>query len=355
VCGLISIAVFGALDRALHPHFKEMVVKPHRLDWQLPAQVAALVLAVLLVACRRRLTGGTVAAALCVILAAERGVEAIGTYPTWENRAFFPPLEVFDRIPRKAPERTAPYGYLLVPNVSALYEIEDVRGYGPMTLGSLADTYPLWCLELPIWFNRIDDVFRPFLAFLNVRYALVPAAVSPSGSWRTLSEGDGIRVLENPAALPRAFLPAAVRFEPVRERRLEALSQIADYGAEGIVGAAGPAGLIENGGGEVRVTSYSGQDMTLRIRTNGPAIVGTSMPAWPGWKLKLDGQRAPLLSYNHAFVGFRVSGGEHEARLFYLPDGFLRGAAVSGATAILGVILMWRRRRVVKWLPVSSR
>jgi hypothetical protein len=355
VFGLVSIAVFVAMDHWLRPHFTEMAVKPHRLDWQLPAQVTALALAVLLVAFRRRLTGRTVAAGLCLILAAERGVEAIDTYPTWENRAFFPPLRVFDDMRRGTPERTAPYGYLLVPNVSALYEIEDVRGYGPMTLGTLADTYPLWCVELPIWFNRIDDVFRPFLAFLNVRYALVPTSVAPSGSWRSLAEGDGIRVLENPEALPRAFLPATVRFEPDGKRQMEELSRIGDYGAEGIVGSAGPAGLIENGGGEVRMTSYSGQDMTLRVRAKSPAIVGTSIPAWPGWKLKVDGQRAPLLSYNHAFVGFRVPEGEHEARLFYLPDGFLRGAAISFATALAGAVLVWRRRRAAKWLPVSSR
>jgi hypothetical protein len=333
----------------------EMVVKPHRLDWQMPAQVAALALAVILVAFRRRIGGTAVGAGLCLILVAERGVEAIGTYPTWENRAFFPPLRVFDDIRREAPERTAPYGYLLVPNVSALYEIEDVRGYGPMTLLPLAETYPLWCVDQLVWFNRIDDVARPFLAFLNVRYALVLPTMAPSGNWRSLAEGDGIRLLENPAALPRAFMPAAVRFEPNGKGRVEALSRIADYAAEGIVGAPGPPGLIENGDGDVQITSYSGQEMSLRIRAASPAIVGTSIPAWPGWKLKIDGRAAPLLSYNHAFVGFGIREGEHEARLYYLPDGFLRGAAISGATILLGAVLVWRRRRAAKWLPVSSR
>ncbi len=355
ICGLASISVFVWLNQALRPHFVEMVAKPQRLEWQMPAQVAAIALGVLLVALRRRLGAATIGVGLCLILVAERGVEAIGTYPTWQNSAFFPPLRVFDGIRRALPERTAPFGYLLVPNVSALYEIEDVRGYGPMTLLPLAETYPLWCVELPAWFNRIDDVYRPFLTFLNVRYALVPRSMAASGGWRSLGEGDGVRLLENPATLPRAFLPAAVRFEPNGSNRVEALARISDYGAEGIVGAAGPAGLIENGGGEVRVTGYSGQEMSLRIRTRSPAIVGTSIPAWPGWKLKIDGQTSPLLSYNHAFVGFRVSEGEHEARLYYLPDGFLRGAAISGATILLGAVLVWRRRRAAKWLPVSAR
>src|SRR5262249_20246675 len=92
ICGLASIARSVGLNQPLRPHFVEMVASPHRLEGQLPAQVGAIALAVILVALRPRLGGATVAAGLCLILVAERGVEAIGTYPTWDNRTFFPPL-----------------------------------------------------------------------------------------------------------------------------------------------------------------------------------------------------------------------------------------------------------------------
>ena len=85
--------------------------------------------------------------------------------------------------------------------------------------------------------------------------------------------------------------------------------------------------------------------MSLHVEARDEAIVATSIPAWPGWKLTLDGGRAPLLPYNHAFLAFRVPPGTHEARLFYLPDGFLYGAAISLATLVLsGALLVGRRR-----------
>ena len=64
------------------------------------------------------------------------------------------------------------------------------------------------------------------------------------------------------------------------------------------------------------------------------------MTAWPGWKLSIDGRRAPLLSYNHAFVGFRVPAGRHEAVLRYLPDSFLAGAAISLASLAAALLLL---------------
>jgi uncharacterized membrane protein YfhO len=69
--------------------------------------------------------------------------------------------------------------------------------------------------------------------------------------------------------------------------------------------------------------------------------------AWPGWKLAVDGANAALLSYNHAFLGFRVSAGLHTAVLCYRPDSFVLGAAVSAMTLLLGVVLFARAGRAV--------
>src|SRR5690349_8639592 len=70
------------------------------------------------------------------------------------------------------PYRVAGIGNALVPNVSAVYGIEDVRAYEAMTLSRLRDTFPLWCVPQGVWFNRVDDATRPFLSFLNVRWLL---------------------------------------------------------------------------------------------------------------------------------------------------------------------------------------
>jgi uncharacterized membrane protein YfhO len=103
--------------------------------------------------------------------------------------------------------------------------------------------------------------------------------------------------------------------------------------------------VVASGLADVRITRYAGRDVRLEIETRDRALVGTSIPRWPGWKLTLDGRKAPLLGYNHAFLGFRVPPGRHTASLEFRPDGFARGAAVSGATLALSLFLLALGRR----------
>jgi len=336
--------VLVAVYRFVRPQLMAMVVEsPGRRHLLL--QLGPLLLAAVLALALRRAGGPVVALAVLLVFVTDRAVETGAICPTFEARAFYPPLPVLDGIPRRAPERVVASGVLFEPDASALYGVEDARAYGAMTLGSLRETYPLWCVDQPVWFNRVDDVTRPFLSFLNVRYAVVPVAAPAVPGWKELGEGSGVRLLENPGALPRAFVPRRLRFEADASRQNEALASIEDFGEEGIVGTGGPDAGSANGEAAVRIDGYSGQEMSLHVEARGTAIVATSIPAWPGWKLTLDGVRAPLLPYNRAFLGFRVPPGTHAAHLFYLPDGFLRGAAVSIGTLILSGWLLARRGR----------
>jgi uncharacterized membrane protein YfhO len=95
--------------------------------------------------------------------------------------------------------------------------------------------------------------------------------------------------------------------------------------------------------------------MELAVDARSAALVATSMTAWPGWKLAVDGEKAPLLSYNHAFLAFRVTPGRHTAVLRYLPDSFLAGAAVSAATALFcaALFVLDRRRDPRRRMPTT--
>ena len=52
----------------------------------------------------------------------------------------------------------------------------------------------------------------PFLSFLNVRYAIVPAGYRVPPGWHRLAGEPGVELLENERVLPRAFAPKAVYF-----------------------------------------------------------------------------------------------------------------------------------------------
>jgi hypothetical protein len=293
---------------------------------------------------------GPVLAFALLLLLVERRLESGRLYPTFPNRAFYPPLAVLDPIPRAAPYRFTAVGFNFVPNVSALYELEDVRGYEAMTFQPLVDTFPLWCVPQPVWFNRVDDPTTPFLAFLNVRWVLAPDGWNPPRGWKHLSAGDGMRLFQNPDALARVFAPRKVREIAGEAGQRDALGSISDFADQGIVGkeTSGPdAGWRENGAADVRIDSYQPQRLDVSVDARSAAIVGTSIPRWPGWKLEIDGRRAPTVPYNRAFLGFAVEPGRHRAVLRYRPDGFVAGSAISGATAAacLAAMLATRRRR----------
>ncbi len=308
-------------------------------------QVVPLVAGIALAAALGRRRNKLVLPALLVLLAGSRVLEEGATHPTMAAKAFYPRFPVLDAVPRGSGERIAGVGNALIPNTASVYGLDDVRGYEAMTLRRFHETFPLWCVEQPVWFNRIDDPTRPFLAFLAARWVLAEAGFPPPPGWTTRAEGAGLRLLENPGALPLAFAPRRYRSEPEPARRLQALGSIENFGERGIV-EDGPAGdWIENGEASVVIASASAGLLDLRIDARSPALVAASLPAWPGWRAEVDGSRTGVLTYNHAFLAVRVPAGRHHLALRYSPDGFRYGAAVSLATLAAGAVILRRSRR----------
>src|SRR5207253_4699024 len=211
---LATAAVVGLLFLQARPMLLRLDVEKSFLQSRLLFQLVPLALFALSVAVglARLRFGRLLPAVALVLLVAERGAEAGGVYPTFPSRTFYPDLEVLRPIPRDAPWRFTAVGFTFVPNVSALYELEDVRGYEAMTFAPLVETFSLWCVPQPIWFNRVEDPTRPFLSYLNVRWVLAPEDRSMPPGWIERAAGDGTRLFENPRALSRAFAPRSVRY-----------------------------------------------------------------------------------------------------------------------------------------------
>ena len=113
---------------------------------------------------------------------------------------FYPRFGVLEAIPADPAFRMAGVGRALIPNASAVYGLDDVRGYEAMTLRRFYETYPLWCVPQPVWFNRVDDPKRPFLAFLGARWILTEAGTEAPTGWSLRAEGSGLRSFKNSRA-----------------------------------------------------------------------------------------------------------------------------------------------------------
>ena len=294
-------------------------------------------------------------AAILLLLLAQRTAEMGNFYPTQPARLFYPHIAVFDRLPKGGPPyRITALGHVFVPNMATMYEVEDVRGYQAMTLERMRIAQDLFSVAQPVWYNRVDDLTRPFLSALNVRFALAPTGTPAPDGWRRIDGQPGVEVFENLRVLPRAWLPRRVIISdnaPFGEMASET-----DFAQRGWLEI--PRSLRsdeENAAGTVSIhpRGYNAFRIDAALDRNGWVFVSQS--AWKGWRATVDGNRVNVRRADGTLLGIAVPRGRHRIELRYLPNAFVNGAWVSGGTALLlvaGVILSRvRRRRISSCLP----
>ncbi len=174
----------------------------------------------------------------------------------WPPSTFYPRFDVLEAIPADPAYRMAGVGRALIPNASAVYGLDDVRGYEAMTLRRFHETYPLWCVPQPVWFNRVDDPKRPFLSFLAARWILTEAGTEAPAGWPVRAEGAGLRLSRTPAPCRAPSRRQFTRSEPDAGRRLALLGAVNDFGERGVL-EDGPASewTSERDGGGRRSSS----------------------------------------------------------------------------------------------------
>jgi len=297
------------------------------------------------------------AVAALLLLLAQRRVEMDGLFPAQPQSAFYPPVPPIERmVADPGLFRVVGQGFALVPGTSTHHRLEDVRGYQALNFLRLYEVSELWSTRQPVWFNRVDDLERPFLDFLGVRYALTGPApgvgAAPAG-WELLADLPNARLLRNLEELPRATVPPRVRRVPHGVRAREEMAVAAELASVAWIeeeGDARPPETVEeaNGRGRVGIERRGTGAYRLEADLERESWVVVAVTAWKGWRARSGGVELPQAFANHAFLGLRVPAGRSEIDLVYLPRGFVVGRAVSlGTLALLvavGGILLLRRR-----------
>jgi hypothetical protein len=329
----------GAAFLIARPIFDARELSPRFLWTNLAFEVAPLIALALAWLAFRPATS-RVATAAIVLLVGQRFLEMSGTYPTLPSARLAPDLPTLSALPLGSDSsRIAATADTFRPNAAALYGVEDVRGYESLVLDRFADTFPLWSRAQPASFNRVDELSRPFLCFLNVRYAFgEPGAPAPAG-WLEQARGPELAIFANPAALPRAFVPRALRRVP---DAVAAMASAADFGETAFLAGDGPE--EKNGAATLGVREV-GPDLVVSASASSRVFIATSVPHWPGWVVESEGRRLPVETVNHAFVGFWVEPGEHTVRLRYRPRSWMLGIGsfLVGLAAVAALAATWRR------------
>lgn len=282
------------------------------------------------------------------LLLAQRTIQDGGIYPAEPACEFYPRVPIVRHM-QKDPDifRMAGLHYAFLPDAAALYGLEDARGYEAMTFKRLFETYFLWSVHGVAASNNIPDKTRPFLSFLNVKYAIGSLDAQPDDQWKLVLQDRQSRLFENTRVMPRAFVPSWIRYEQTGDNVIFRMSQATDFSERAwIETRVYPPHDIANGPGTL-VTRREGTGFVIDATMERDGWIVISETAWKGWRAYVDGERSRLHYANHAFLGVFVPKGRHTVRVVYVPEMFTRGRNVTLLTiAGLVVFFVMRRRRL---------
>jgi hypothetical protein len=312
------------------------------------AEVAPLALAVIIVLFVRN--RHAIAPSLLALILLQRTLSDGALVPANDPRIAFPPIALFRPVQSiREPFRVVATGPALFPNTATMYGLEDARVMSAMSLAVMIETFPAWCRRGGYGFNQIDDLTRPMLSMLNIRFAVVRQSDAIPDGWRDVVIDHGSRLIENMRVLPRAFVPRTVRIGVSNE--VEDMSAATDFANVAWLDVAGVAHDAANGPGSVTIRRRNlGFHIDAMMEREGFVVI--SEAAWRGWRAYIDERPAKIIRANHAFLGVFVPAGKHAIRLTYLPQSFVVGRVITFVTlamiAVAMMLLIWMQRRSVR-------
>jgi hypothetical protein len=222
-------------------------------------------------------------------IAAELFVLNSGFNALVDGRYFRPPLPIVSALRAHAPQepfRIVGHDWVFLPNASAQYGLEDIRGSDPMVSANYEGYLQRFTArEEGTDVRRVIDVDRQELDFLNVRFLLAEPDAAFAGRWRLLYRGSDGSLFENTRAAPRFF------------------------GAE-----------------VLDIEHPDPMHFHLKVFARQPTVLRSSQPA-AGWRVRINGRRAQALE--GAFLSFAVPAGTSTVDVIYWPASFYASLVVA--------------------------
>jgi hypothetical protein len=339
-----ALAVLAVVSIAVMPRELRMGVEPKLIAESMTIELGALAVIAFLIL--RNVHAATAFVVVFALLLLQRAGEDGCIYPAIDRKAFYPQIPLISAMKRDVPFRIVGVEGELRPNSAALYGLEDARGYEAMTFEPYVGTFPLWSEAQGVSFNRVSRLDRPFLSFLNVRYAIAHLDTPIPKGWKLVLQDRASRLLENERVLPRVFAPRRIAYvrDPISvENQMPSENDFRNRAWVEIPNE--EPHEADNAQATLTTTRIRrGYSIDATLDRDGWLVISDS--AWKGWRAYVDGARVSIHMANRAFIGIFVPAGRHRVKVVYLPQACVTGRAISfGTLLLLLAAFSWRRLR----------
>ena len=143
----------------------------------------------------------------------------------------------------------------------------------------------------------------------------------------------GREVIENPDALPRAYLSASYRVVSQDEAFAQLRDGAVDFQRQVLLERApGFPTLSQAPIQAAEITGYAPERVVVEVVSPGPALLVLSDSYHPGWRATVDGQPVEILRANGLYRAVEISEGSHEVVFEYVPGRLRLGGVLSLAS-----------------------
>jgi hypothetical protein len=254
-------------------------------------------------------------------------------------------------------------GFALMQKSGSIFGVRSIQDYEPQVSRRYAELFVRLRSGAPM--KSVNQMYyatfgwtpaginRPLVNLVATRYLLVGRDVDNLAAvfdppLRLLAEPGGLRLYENPQALPRAYWVPRVEVVPDETATLDRLASPAhDPRRVALLEAPPPSGFTGTAdgapAGSVDFISDAGERVVLRVTAPARGFVVLTDQLYPGWSATVDGVTQPVLRANHAFRTLEVPAGVSQVELRYRPRSVVVGAWISAFTALAVLALLLRR------------
>ena len=278
-----------------------------------------------------------------------------GWVPVTSADGFYPETlavrSVAERLEEAGPLgwRVAGLDAALAPHSAAFFGFEEVRSYDPLTFAPLFEFQSALGEQDRGGWVRLLDPARPGLAFLGVRFIFDHPSMTHRPGVEVVYLGSDAIVYENPRALARLFVPSEIEVHGDPAAALAAARALDDFAARAVTSdrvlgleVAPGAAAARRPNGRARVLDLEVGRGRVRavVEAAEPALIASSQPAIPGWRLTVDGEPVAARRVNGAFLGLEVPAGRHRVELVYAPASWRLGLWLAAAGTVLAAGLL---------------